>query len=56
MGIIKDVLIVLCDCNNRVGSVALIVNKKLNPKHIRINTDLEIVTVKISEPIQMIVE
>ena len=55
MGISKDVLIVHCDCNNRGGGVALIVNKKLSPKQIRINTILEIVAVKISEPIQMIV-
>ena len=55
MGISEDVLIVHCDCNNRGGGVALIVNKNLNPKQIRINTILEIVAVKISEPIQMIV-
>ena len=55
MGISKDVLIVHCDCNNRGGGVALIVNKKLNPKQIRINTILEIFAVKISKPIQMIV-
>ena len=54
MGISKDVVIVGCDCNNRGGGVALIVNMKLNPKLIRINTIFEIVTVKISEPIQMI--
>ena len=55
MGISKYVLIVHYDLNNRGGGVALIVNKKLNPKQIRINTILEIVAVKISEPIQMIV-
>ena len=55
MGISKDVLIVCCDCNNKGGGVALIVNKNLNPKQIRMNTVLEIVAVKISEPIQMIV-
>ena len=55
MGISKDVLIVHCDHNNRGGDVALIVNKKLNTKQIRNNTILEIVAVKISEPIQMIV-
>ena len=38
MGISKDVLIVCCDHNNRGGGVALTVNKKLNPKQIRINT------------------
>ena len=31
----KDVLIVHCECNNKGGGVALIVNKKLNPKQIR---------------------
>ena len=55
MGISKDVLIVHCDHNNKGGGVALIVNKNLNPKQIRMNTMLEIVAVKISEPIQMIV-
>ena len=55
MGISKDVLIVHCDHNNRGGGVALIVNKKLNPKQIRINTIWAIVAVKISELIQMIV-
>ena len=55
MGISKDVLIVHCDHNNRGGGVAFIVNKKVNPKQIRINTILETVVVKISQPIQMIV-
>ena len=33
MGISKDVLIVHCDCNNKGGGVALVVNKNhLNPK------------------------
>ena len=51
MGISKDVLIIHCDHNNRGGGVALILNMKPNPKQIRINTILEIVAVKISEPI-----
>ena len=55
MGINKDMLIVHCDCNNRGGGVALIVNTNLIPKQIRMNTILEIVVVEISEPIQMIV-
>ena len=55
MGISKDMLIVCCDHNNRGGGVALIVNKNLNPKQIRMNTISEIVAVKISELIQMIV-
>ena len=32
MGTSKDMLIVCCDCNNKGGGVALIVNKNLNPK------------------------
>ena len=55
MGISKDVFIVHCDCNNRGGGVALIVNTKLNPKQIRMNTILEIAAVEIGKPIQMIV-
>ena len=55
MGISKDVFMVHCDCNIKGGGVNLIVNKNLNPKQIRMNTILEIVAVKISEPIQMIV-
>ena len=55
MGISKDVLIVHCDCNNRGGGDVLIINKKLNPKQIRINTIFEIVAVKISELIQIFV-
>ena len=54
MGINKDMLIVHCDCNNRGGGVALIVNTNLHLKQIRMNTILEIVVV-ISEPIHMIV-
>ena len=44
-----------CDCNNKGGGVALIVNTNLNLKQIRMNTILEIVVIEISEPIQMIV-
>ena len=55
MDISKYMLIVHCDCNSRGGGIALIVNTKLNPKHIRMNTILEIVAVEISEPIQLIV-
>ena len=32
MGINKDMLIVHCDCNNRGGGVALVVNTNLHPK------------------------
>ena len=55
MGINRDMLIVHCDCINRGGGVALIVNTNLHPKQIRMNTILEIVLVEISEPIQIIV-
>ena len=55
IGLSQDRFIVHCDCNNRAGGVALIVNTNLNPKHIRMNTILEIVVVEISEPMQMIV-
>ena len=55
MSLTKVRFIVHCDCNNRGGGVALILNTILNPKHIRMNTILEIVVVEISEPIQMIV-
>ena len=50
-----DMFIAHCDCNNKGGGVALIVNTNLNPKQIRMNTILEIVVVEISEPSQMIV-
>ena len=55
MGLTQDRFIVHCDHNNKGGGVALIVNTNLNPKHIRMNTILEIVVVEISEPIQIIV-
>ena len=55
IGLSQDRFIVCCDCNNRGGAVALIVNTNLNPKHIRMNTILEIIVVEINELIQMIV-
>ena len=55
IGINKDIFIVHCDCNNRGGGIALIVNTKLNPKQIRMKTILEIIVVEINKPIQMIV-
>ena len=55
IGLSQDRLIVHCDNNDRGGWVALIVNRNLNPKHIRMNIILESVVVQISEPIQMIV-
>ena len=55
IGINKDMFIVHCDHKNRGGGAALIVNTKLNPKQIRMNTILEIIVVQINEPIQMIV-
>ena len=50
-----DMFIAHCDCNNKGGGGALIVNTNLNPKQIRMNTILEIVVVEISEPSQVIV-
>ena len=55
IGLSQDRFIVYCDHNSRVGGVALIVNTNLNPKHIRMNTILEIVVVEKSEPMQMFV-
>ena len=51
----QDRFIVCCDHNNREGWVALIIKTDLKPKHIRINTILEILVVEISEPIHMII-
>ena len=42
IGISKDMFIVHCHHNNRGGGVALIVNRNLNPKQIRMNTILEL--------------
>ena len=55
MGLSQDRFTVCHDHNNKGDGVALIVNTNLNPKHIRMNTILEIVVVELSEPIQMIV-
>ena len=55
IGINTDMLIVHCDHNNRGVGVALIVNTNLHPKQIRMNTNLEINVVEISQPIHMIV-
>ena len=55
IGVSQDRFIVHCDHNNKGGGVALIIKTNLKPKHIRINTILEILVVEISEPIHMIV-
>ena len=55
IGVSQDRFIVHCGHNNRGGGVALNVTTNPNPKHIRINTILDILVVEISEPIQMIV-
>ena len=54
IGLSQDRFIVHCDCN-RGGWVALMINTNLNPKHIRMQTILEIVVVQISAPMQIIV-
>ena len=51
----QDRFIVRCDHNNRGSGVALMINTNLNPKHIRMQTILEIVVVEISAPMQIIV-
>ena len=55
IGLGQDRFIVHCDHNNRGGGVALVINSYLNPKHIRMETILEIVVVQINEPMQIIV-
>ena len=55
IGLNQDRLIVHYDHNNRGGGVALVINSNLNPKHIRMETILEIVVVQINTPMQIIV-
>ena len=55
IGLSQDRFIVHCDHYNRGGGIALKINTNLNPKHIRMNTILEIVVVQVSKPMQMIV-
>ena len=51
----QDRFIINCDHNNRGGGVALVKNSNLNPKHIRMETILEIVVVQINATMQIIV-
>ena len=55
IGLSQDRLIVCFDHNNRGGGIALVINRNLNPKHIRMETILEIVVVHINVPVQIIV-
>ena len=55
IGLSQDRLIVHHDHNKRGGGVALVINSNLNPKHIRMETILEIVVVQINAPMQIIV-
>ena len=55
IGLSQDRFIVHCDHNNREGGVALVINTNLNPKHIRMETILEILVVQISASMQIIV-
>ena len=55
IGLSQDRLIVHCDHNNRGGGVALVINRNLNPKHIRMETILKTVVVQINIPMQIIV-
>ena len=54
IGLSQHRFIVHCDHNNRGGGVALVINSNPNPKHIRMETILEIV-VQINAPMQIIV-
>ena len=53
IGLSQDRLIV--QCNNRGCGFVLVINRNLNPKHIRMETILEIVVVQINVPMQIIV-
>ena len=53
MGITQDVSIFQHDCNNAGGGVALIIHKKFMPEEIVLNSDCEILAVKISEPTKL---
>ena len=53
MGITQDVSIFRHDRNNAVGGVALIIHKKFMPEKIVLNSDCEILDVKISEPTKL---
>ena len=53
MGITQDVSIFQHDHNNAGGGVALIINKKFMPEEIVLNSDCEILAVKISEPTKL---
>ena len=55
MGLPPDVAIFCCDRNNRGGSVALLVQKKMDAQQIAINVACEIVAVKISTPLEMVI-
>ena len=55
MGLLTDVSIFRCDCNNRGGGVALLVKKKMHPQQIPMNVPCEIVAVKISSPLEMVI-
>ena len=55
IGLSQDRLIVHCDHNNRGCGVALVIDRNLNPKHIRMETILNIVVVQINVPMEIIV-
>ena len=50
IGVSQDRFIFHCDPNNKGGGVALIIKTNLKPKHIRINTSLEIHVVSLYRP------
>ena len=54
MNIAENFIIFQKDRNKNGGGVVVIVNKTLNPDHIPIDTHCEVVAVKISNPIEII--
>ena len=55
MGLPPDVSIFHCDRNNREGGVALLVKKKMDAQHIAMNVPCEMVAMKISSPLEMVI-
>ena len=55
MGLPPDVSTFYHDCNNRGGGVAILVKKKMDAQEIAINVPCEIVAVKISTPLKMVI-
>ena len=55
MNITENCVIFQKDRDRNGGGVAVIVNNRLNPEYIQINTHCEVVAVQICTPIEMII-